>query len=154
MFTKRILLVISLFFALLAFLFVSYNNCDYKELENGYECSGMNFFAVPINNAICELSGGVFRTYTNPVWTDYSSMTFVCYLPLNDANESCMNSNQCEGICTVEHNIVDSSCSKLSDYTYQCNDTSGTCSKYDLSECERYYEINDGLVEENLQFCD
>ncbi|HCW32520.1 MAG: hypothetical protein UT55_C0009G0004 [Candidatus Peregrinibacteria bacterium GW2011_GWE2_39_6] len=64
-----------------------------------------------------------------------------CDLVYQDAGKSCENSNQCQGFCTIE--------------SPDDNLGNGKCAPYPLRACDRWYEVNDGVVTDHANIlCD
>ncbi|MFC1662987.1 hypothetical protein ACFL04_02335 [Patescibacteria group bacterium] len=127
--------------------------------ENGWQCKLVPDDYIGNFNDDWEMFRQVDNDYKKSCenqdgeWTCYGlcmpSYDHYCDFPYTDVGSECSNSDQCAGKCIVGTEYVDNTFTDREGFEdiIVGTDFVGSCAEYPLRECDWWYELNDGKIE-------
>lgn len=121
-----------------------------QKTDSGWMCRFRTGITERLYENKCNIQTGRWKCYGNcqPFYEHY------CDFPFEDSWKRCLNSNECKGRCYVStfEEQIERDCFKKEEKII-CKDWQGQCSEYPLRECDRFYELNDGVLTKNFSPC-
>ena len=96
--------------------------------------------------AVCNEQGGTWNCsgYCLPSYEHY------CDFLRKDAGKACTNSSDCSDKCIISFDYIATNYPDREMYNnIPCPECTGTCSEYTVRFCDWYYELNNGIIEDN-----
>jgi len=94
---------------------------------------------------LCGDQRGNWKCYGDcmPSYDHYCDMLF------DDAGEKCLSSNDCMGYCVVDRDKVEEIMIETGEGIQCEGKCSGVCAEYPLRECDRWFEVNNNVIEDH-----